>query len=50
MNHLKVTQTIPEQHTGEVRHQGSTENSHIGHCRHTAGSVDVAVLNVYRGK
>ena len=30
-NHLKITQTIPEQHAGKARNQGSTKNNHIGH-------------------
>jgi len=49
-NNLEVTQTIPEQRTGKARDQGSTENSHIGHCRHTAGRAVVEVQNVYHGK
>jgi hypothetical protein len=36
-------QTIPEQHTGKTQNQEITENSHIGHCTHTAGSADVKV-------
>jgi hypothetical protein len=42
-NHLKITQTIPEQHNGKARNQETTESSHIGHCTHTAGSADVKV-------
>jgi hypothetical protein len=42
-NHLKVTQTVPEQLTGKAQDRGTTESSHIGHCRHTAGSADVEV-------
>ena len=34
-NHFIVTQTIPEQHTGKARNEGTTTNSHIGHCTHT---------------
>ena len=44
-NHLKVTQTVPEQLTGKAQDRGTTENSHTGHCRHSAGSADVEVLN-----
>jgi len=40
-NHLKIIQTIPEQNTGKALHQGTTVNSHTGHCTHTAGSTDV---------
>jgi hypothetical protein len=49
-NLLKITQKIPEQHTGEARHQGTTENSHIGHCTHTAESTNVEAQNVQRAK
>jgi len=42
-NHFKTTQTVPEQHTGKARNQGTTDNSHIGHCTQTAGSADVTV-------
>jgi hypothetical protein len=38
-NHLKITQKIPEQHTGKARNQGTTENRHTWHCVHTWGSV-----------
>ena len=38
-----VIQKIREQHTGKTRSQGTKENSHIGHCTHTAGSTDVKV-------
>jgi hypothetical protein len=40
-NHLKIIQKIPEQRTGNPRSQGATENSHIGHCTHTAESTNV---------
>ena len=39
--HLKITQKIPEQPTGIARYEGSTENSHTGHCTQTAESADV---------
>ena len=38
---FKVIQKIREQRTGETRSQGTTENSHIGHCTHNAESTDV---------
>jgi len=44
-NRLTIIRTIPEQHTGIARYQGTTENSHIGHCTHTAESADVNVQN-----
>jgi hypothetical protein len=34
-NQLKIIQKIPVQRTGKARNQGTTENSHIGHCTHT---------------
>jgi hypothetical protein len=34
-NHFKIIQKIPEQRTGKARNQGTTENSHSGHCTHT---------------
>jgi hypothetical protein len=34
-NHLRIIQKIPEQHTGKTRNQGTTEQSHIGHCTRT---------------
>ena len=42
-NHFKITQTIPEKHKRKARNQGTTENSHIGHCTQTAGSANVKV-------
>jgi hypothetical protein len=34
---IGATQTIPEQYTGKTRNQGTTKNSHIGHCTQTVG-------------
>jgi hypothetical protein len=31
-NYLNIIQKIPEQHNGEAQNQGTTENSHTGHC------------------
>jgi hypothetical protein len=43
--HIKVTHIIPEQHTGKVRKQVTTENSHTGHYTLTAaGKKDTAVF------
>jgi hypothetical protein len=39
----KLIQQIPEQHTKNAQNQGTTENSHIGHCTHTAESTNVNV-------
>ena len=48
-NLLQIIQKIPDQHTGKA-HQGTTENSHVGRCAHTAESSNVKVRNVYHGK
>ena len=48
-NHIKITQKIPEQHTGKAGHQGATEKSLTGHCARTVGSADVKVQNIQRG-
>jgi len=44
-----MIQTVPEQHSGEVRNQGITETSHIVHCTQTAESADVKVQNILHG-
>ena len=46
-NHFKITQTIPEQHTGKALKQVTTENNDIGPCIQTAGSANVKVRNAY---
>ena len=43
-NHLKITRGIPEQHNWKVIHQGTTENTHMSHCKHTPQSIHVKVL------
>jgi hypothetical protein len=45
-NHLKIIQKIPHQQTGKARNQGTTVNSHLGHC-HTAESADWKAQNIY---
>ena len=42
-DYFKVIQKIREQHTRKTRSQGTTENSHIGHCTHTADSTNERV-------
>jgi hypothetical protein len=49
-NGLKIIQTIPEQHTGKTRYQGTTGNSPIGHCTHTSVSTNVKARNIRHGK
>jgi len=48
--HLRITQTVPEQHTGKARNQGTAKNSHIRHCKHTVVSANVKVQNIRHGK
>jgi len=49
-NHLSIIQTVPEEHTGKARNQGTTANSHTGQCTHTSESTDVMVQNIQQGK
>ena len=39
-NHLRIIQTITEQHTWKARHQGTTDNSRIGHSTHTSEATN----------
>jgi hypothetical protein len=48
-NHLKIIQAIPEQHIGKARNQRTTENNHIGHCRHTAERTNVKYKTLNTG-
>ena len=49
-NHLKMIQTVPEQHTTKARNRRITETSHIVHCTQTADSADVKVRNIFHGR
>jgi hypothetical protein len=40
-NFFNIFQTVPEEHTDAARNQGTTENSHKWHCKHTADSNNV---------
>jgi hypothetical protein len=40
-NHLTVNHTSPEQYARTARNQGTTANSHTGHCAHTSESRNV---------
>jgi hypothetical protein len=42
-NYPRIIQKLPELLIGNGRDQGTTENSHIGHCTHTSESTDVKV-------
>jgi len=44
------TISIPEQHTRKDKIKELPKNSHIGHCTLTAGSANVKVQNIQRGK
>ena len=46
-NHLKTTQTIPEQHTGKARFRGPTKNNDIGHHTTTLESTNVKIQNIF---
>ena len=48
-NHLKIIQTIPEQHFGKARNQGTTENSHVGERRQTAERTNVKYKTLNTG-
>ena len=49
-NHLKIIQTVPEQHTWTALHQGTTDNSHTVHCTHIAESAGVQMQHIEHGK
>ena len=42
--YFKVIKKACKQHTRKTGSQGTTENSHIGHCTHTSESTNVKVL------
>ena len=46
-NHVKITQTIPGQHSRKAQNLGITQNSHIRHCKHTMESANVKVQNIF---
>ena len=48
--HLRITPTIPEQHTGRARNQGTAKKSHNGQCTHTVVSTNVRAQNIQHGK
>ena len=49
-NHINIIQTMPEQHAVRARNQGTTENSHIGHCTHTTESTYIKVQSIQHEK
>ena len=49
-NHLKIIHKTPEQHIKKERNEGTTKNSHSGHCTQNVGSADVKVQNIQHGK
>ena len=42
-DHFKIIQKIHKEHTRRPCSEGTTENSHIGHCTHTSESANVKV-------
>jgi len=44
---MKIIQTIPEQCIRKACNQGTTKNSHIGHCIHTLERTNVHVQNIF---
>jgi hypothetical protein len=48
-NHLKIIQTIPERRIKKTQNQGTTDNSHIGHCTYTSECLCIEVQNIQRG-
>ena len=47
---LKIIQKIPKQHSLKARNQGTTENSHIGHCTQALESANAKVENIKNEK
>jgi hypothetical protein len=46
LKQFKFIQKIPEQHTWTPRHQGTTENSNIGHNTYTLENATVKVQKI----
>jgi hypothetical protein len=40
---FKIIQKMHKQHTRKPLSEGTTENSHIGHCTHTSESANLKV-------
>ena len=49
-NHLQINQEIPEQQTWKAQHQGTTDNSHTGHCTHISESINIKAQKIYLWK
>ena len=45
-NRLEIIQKISNKRTWKAECNGTTENSHTGHCARIAGSTDVKVQDV----
>ena len=50
LNYLKITHTIPEQHTAKARNLGITETSDIGHCTQTVKCPNIRIQNILDGR
>ena len=46
-NHVRITHTVPGQHSRKAQNLGITQNSHIRHCKHTMESANVKVQNIF---
>jgi len=49
-NHLRINQEIPEQQNWKTWHQGTTDNSHTGHCTRASESTNVKAQKIYLWK
>jgi hypothetical protein len=45
-NYINTFPQMSAQRRGKERNQGTTENSHIGHCAYSAGSAGVKEQNI----
>jgi len=50
-NQFKITQTIPEQHTGKygIKELQKKKKESFGHCTHNRESANVKVQNIFHG-
>jgi len=49
-NHLKITETVPEQQNRKAQNLGTAKNGHTGHGTQTVGSADVKYRTYFTGK
>ena len=46
-NNLEITQKIPKNRTWKAKHQETSEESHIRHSTHMAGSINIKIKNIF---